>query len=1114
MADPRIKYDILANAQGEPEVEKLAQALEKVDKAIDPVAAQRAQELATQLRTLGQQNTAIDTFVNLKNKVAESRTELGNLQQQAQKLGAELAKLDSPTRTQVGQLEKLRDAVRTGKTELQAQVQALDASRAALGRLGISTDQVASAQQRVRTQLTETQAAAAQLGERYTQTAQAATASSQKQVAAQAEVQKGLTGIGETLSKLQTLAAAAFGGTVITQAARQVADVADQYNNLAARVKLVTGEGAAFQGAFQGIFDIATRTGSAVETVGNLFAKVAQAGKAFGVTQQQALDLTQTITQAVALSGESAQASDAAIVQLVQGLQSGVLRGQEFNSVMEQSPRLARALADGLGTTTGQLRQLAEQGALTADVVIRALQGQASAIQSEFSALPPTVGRALQNLSTEWTRYVGEADKASGASATAAGAIQALAQNLDTVVGAVKAATEVYLIFKAVDLAGSLLRQSIAIQAVVKESLGETSARAAATAATVAHTRAVVADTVAQEANAVASAASSRTVGQVALQRVAAVGVLSRMLGIIGLVTTAAALFGDVIASAFSKAGKFIGESVAKLQGYKDRSDEVLANQKAMDEAARQSAQARVAEAQALQIAADKALGLSDAARKIIGDFTELEKKGESTAAILAKVTKDLDLGNIKGINDGIAALDALAQKGKLTGLQIREALTAALDGKDLAVFETQARAAFDGSEQGARRLAAALEAISAESIKRAGSSLEELATGFSKASASAINDVDALAKSVVAVGATADDTARLLGTALDKALVAANTEKAVQAVIDRLKDLGKQGLITGDQLAEGLDKAKKKIDDLKPGINSLDEALRSFGLQTRAELQATADKLGQSYRLIANEVSVSLQEKAEAFQKYADAATAANGGVETSEVKLQRVMLENKLAAAGLGDSIADAMSKAKKSTDAAASAQERYNQLLQSDPSRLASGSGLGGIVSGGGGSLPAGGGASSSSGSGTSLGDDIRNTKSGQVVRTLAGNLTPPDNTPGWEFDVAAWQAAGSPVFATNEQAYPFWRHKPGTVPGTGKGGSAFGGKAGTPTGPNVVPSTPAPAPTPAPSQPIATPSSVVRIDLNVNGKTYPVNTADQASADALLAALQSAKRLAGY
>jgi hypothetical protein len=127
-----------------------------------------------------------------------------------------------------------------------------------------------------------------------------------------------------------------------------------------------------------------------------------------------------------------------------------------------------------------------------------------------------------------------------------------------------------------------------------------------------------------------------------------------------------------------------------------------------------------------------------------------------------------------------------------------------------------------------------------------------------------------------------------------------------VQAVIDRFQDLAKQGLITGDALAAGLEKARQKIDDLKPGIQGLDEAMRAFGLQTQAQVQATADRLEQAYQQISVNTRVSLADLRKAFDQWAAAAIAANGGVESSAVKVARAMLEIKEQALDAGKAIA----------------------------------------------------------------------------------------------------------------------------------------------------------------------------------------------------------------
>ncbi len=638
------------------------------------------------------------------------------------------------------------------------------------------------------------------------QTAAAARASSQVQVQSLTPVASAVQSLTAQLGTLRNIAGAALGGTLIGGLARDVAETADAYNNLAARIRITTGEGAAFEAAFQGIFDIANRTGVAVEEVGRLFTKLAAAGRALNLSNADALALVESITQATALSGASASSSAAAITQFSQALSSGVLRGEELNSVLEQAPRLSQALADGLGITTGRLRELGAAGALTAQQVITALQGQSATLQREFDQLPPTVGRAIAALSNAWTVYVGQVDRATGASSAAASVIGALASNLDIVAAALFSVGKAAAAYAALRLAQSFIDSATAARTVA-------AATAAATAATTAHTAATVANTAAQGANTAAAAGSAAGAGRLA-------GVLSTLktLSFLGVVTN------------LREIGTAIGEGTAKLLGYGKAEQELEIVTRASEQAARASAQARTELAQRTALSADAALGLTDASRKVIAEFDGMVSKGESASDALGKLAKALDLGDISGIIAAGAALDALAVRGALSAEQVRSAYVRALRDIDLGTFEAQARAAFDGSEQGARRLAAAVDATLAEALRRAGTSAEELSTGFSRAATSALNDFDKLADNLDKLGGTAEDVGRVLGTSLDKALSAATTERAVRAVIERMEDLGKQGRITGDQLAEGLDKARRKLDELKPGVSSLEEAFRTLG--------------------------------------------------------------------------------------------------------------------------------------------------------------------------------------------------------------------------------------------------------------------------------------------
>lgn len=226
---------------------------------------------------------------------------------------------------------------------------------------------------------------------------------------------------------LQGLLAAAGLGIGVAE----IIETADAFKTLEARIKLATGEGAGFVTGFEGVKQIANETFSSIENTGELFARISQAAETLGLAQAETLSVTRTINEAIKLSGGSAASADAAITQLIQGLQSGVVRGEEFNSIMEQAPRLAKAMADGLGVTRGELRAMAADGALTSEVVINAIRSQGEVIASEFGTLPTTVGNSLQVLKNQIFNFVGEIDGALNQTSQLADAISYIGNNLE-----------------------------------------------------------------------------------------------------------------------------------------------------------------------------------------------------------------------------------------------------------------------------------------------------------------------------------------------------------------------------------------------------------------------------------------------------------------------------------------------------------------------------------------------------------------------------------------------------------------------------------------------------------------------------------------------------------
>ncbi len=774
---------------------------------------------------------------------------------------------------------------------------ALRAKRQALADAATAARTAAAAESALRAELTATVAAHRQV------TTAARTAGE-----AQAGAAEGVERLRGQLSALRDVAALALGGSLVGGLARDLGETADAYSNLAARTKLATESSTDFQATFAEIFEVAKRTGASVESVGAAFTRIAQAGKTVGLGATDALRLVETLTQAVQLSGASAQEAQSAVQQLGQAIGSGKLAGDELRSILENAPVLAKALADGLGVAVGQLKSLGEAGELTSEKVISALQGQSAALAAQFQSLPPTIERAVNNLSTAWGQYVGEVDKATGASGTAARAITALGENLDTLAALLFSAGKAAAAYAAINLARGLLDTATAARAT--------------TAAVAAQTAAVEANTVAARANAVAGATAAAQVGRFA----ALLGTL-KLVSLVGILTN------------FREVGTAIGEGIAKLQGYDRATQDLERNQRADEQARRANAQATAELAQRLQLARDQAFGLTDQSRRLSAEFTNVTTKGGEVSTALEAITKALDLGSLDGIQNAGIALDDLARKGLVTGAQIRDSLAAALKSEDLAVFRTNAQAAFEGSEQGARRLAAAIDAVATESLRRAGTSLAELTTGFSTTATKAINDFDALAQTLDDIKANSDDAGRALAGSLDKALAAASTERAVRAVIERLTEMGDAGRISGDQLADGLDRARKKLDDLIPGVQSLDEALRAFGLQTTAQVQATAERLGAAYEQISDSVQVSLADQRRAFDQWAAAAIAANRGIEPSAVAVQRAMLEIREAAAAAGTGIEDGMRRGGRGVDDLTGKVDRLGNRLNAAAGSLSS-------------------------------------------------------------------------------------------------------------------------------------------------------------------------------
>lgn len=290
----------------------------------------------------------------------------------------------------------------------------------------------------------------------------------------------------------------------------------DAYSGLQNRLKLVTNNQAELNKATEDTFQIAQRTYSTWDSVLQVYQRFSDNAKTLNLTMDDTARLTETVSKAVAISGATAEAADASLVQFGQALASGTLRGEELNSVMEQTPALAKAIAQGMGITVGELRSVAAEGKITSQEIVKALRNVESDVDALFGKTDITIGQSLTLLNNEITKFVGEASQGSGAAQALSGSIKVLAENLESIsyVGILGGTA---LLTKAIATQvsalntklGSLVANNAASQLQKQKSIESAKAALAEAEAHLANVRATNAET---QAKFGASAASARYV--------------------------------------------------------------------------------------------------------------------------------------------------------------------------------------------------------------------------------------------------------------------------------------------------------------------------------------------------------------------------------------------------------------------------------------------------------------------------------------------------------------------------------------------------------------------------------------------------------------------------
>ncbi|WP_218658302.1 tape measure protein, partial [Enterobacter cloacae] len=229
------------------------------------------------------------------------------------------------------------------------------------------------------------------------------------------------------LNKVGVAIAAAF--TIET--AKRLIAIGDEMATLQARITRLSPSIDAAKETMSALSAIASQTGNSLSETERLWESLTTALKSAGATNSQILALTSTLQKIGTIGGSSSEEMANALRQFGQSIAGGTVRAEEFNSILEQMPELARQIASGLGISIGDLRKRMLEGKLTAEDALNAIQKQSQSVNEEFDKMPVNIDRAKNSLDVAFKNAINDINQAIGLTSTLAGLMQSVADNLN-----------------------------------------------------------------------------------------------------------------------------------------------------------------------------------------------------------------------------------------------------------------------------------------------------------------------------------------------------------------------------------------------------------------------------------------------------------------------------------------------------------------------------------------------------------------------------------------------------------------------------------------------------------------------------------------------------------
>lgn len=857
---------------------------------------------------------------------------------------------------------KNRQEASRAKDAFDASREALHRSRQAMQAAGIAAGDLAAHQSRLR----KTQDDLARRGEALTQQLRSSAEAAKVNAAAAERASKAWalfrTGVGAGLG----FAAAQIGVTGLTGAINKlregvvaVATVGGQFEALRVQLQTLYGSAEKAETAFAWIKRFTTETPFELDQVTEGFIKL----KAMGLDP---MDGTfQAIADQASALGASGETLNGIVLALGQAWSKQKLQGEEALQLIERGVPVWDLMSRATGKTAAELQDLSAKGLLGRDA-IRALveeMGRMNAGAAERAM--QTLNGQIANLKDNWTNFLntiaesGALEYFSNEVKAINAAVKEMAETGELKVWAKEAADAIKSIGEAIksgvlfvadygDALITLGQIAIGLKAL---NIGKTMLGWGADALTAAG---MVRSAMGGMAGAATGAAAGvSTLGKV-MRGTLAVAAAAGVVEIVDLVSNLIGLYEQTqkLKEAEDSLAETQGKLAARYRELSDRTGVAVSNTDEFNAAVAagklvfdEASNSWVAGGVALEKVTKSARELDDEliradAAKLVAQFDEIIKKGGDVESALKGIAEGLKFGQANGVSAFTQALAELESRGTISAKNVGEAwrlALAKLSTGEVNAFALIVQQAFEDNKISAEQFAQINNEVLGASFKRLGIDGEVALGRVGAGAQDAINAVDRIVESLDIAKVGAQQSAIAIELALTKAFSAADSQPALDQLNQRMAELAKQGKLGADamsRLGAAAAEARARVDEMTPGVQSVEEAFRELGITSKTALTEAARAAREAYDIIANSGKAGPREIAEAWLEYAKRAIAANEGVASASLKAEAAALGQEAALKKLiaaANPLSENMKAIAEAMDATVKAAEKSTQVTE---------------------------------------------------------------------------------------------------------------------------------------------------------------------------------------